>query len=232
MFVPRLTLRYDRLVELVLPANAEVAAYQVGAANTLDAAFAGTTAMFKVGSWSGSTYRSRGIRERGLGRTQYENRGLVRAVYDPEDFWPLSPATLPHDAHTGYLRVAVVNTAGVVQPEGPIFVLPTPGFMSTPRPSLSVTGTAPNVAATATLLPPSGALHFVLPLFADRVSIQNRDPLVDLFVSFDKGQTELMVPATETRTFFESAVSEVYIRGAGGAVVFDMSAALVNGEMA
>lgn len=232
MITPRLTLRYDRLVELVFRAKREVAAYQVGAANTLDAAFAGTTTMFRVGSWSGSTYRSRGIRERGLGRTQYENRGLVRAVYDPEDFWPLSPATLPHDAHTGYLRVAVVNADGVVQPEGPIFVVPTPGFLSSPRPSVSLSGTAPNVAASATFLPPTGAMHIVLPMFSNRVSIQNHDPLEDLFVSFHKGQAENLIPAGERRTFYESSVKELFLRGSGATVRFDADAALVNGEMA
>lgn len=232
MIVPRLISRYDRQVELTLPANRGIRSYELGAANTLDAAFAGTTTLFQVSALPGSMYRSKGLRKRRVGGSSASFRNLVRAVYDPEEFWPDSPTTLPHDIHQGYLRVAEVDHAGTVLPEGPILVLPAGKFFRSPRPSLSLSGTAPNEAALATLLPPSGAMHVVLPRFSDRVTIRNKDATNDLFVSFGEGQPENLVPANEENTFFEAAVSEVFLRGEGATVAFDASFAVVNGEMA
>lgn len=226
--VPRLTNRYDRLVEMAVHDRADVRAYRFGAANSLDTAFAGVTAMFTVAS--GATFRSRSVQRRGLGLSVYENRNLTHVCYDPEDFWA-GGGTLPHDAEGAYVRVAEQDAGGTFRPAGPILIVPPPGFFSTTRPNLSVSGTAPNVAATATLTPPDGAMHFVLPRFADSVTVMNRDA-ASLFVSFNRGLPEVEIPTGETVLLPDAAVSEVFVRGDGATVAFNMYFAIVNAEMA
>ena len=225
---PRLTQRYERQVELVFRDQADVAAYQVQAANTLDLAFAGATSMFTLAR--GATLRSPTIQRRRLGLSEPQNRGLSRAFYDPEDYW--APAgQLPHDAAASYLNVRERSAAGVLRPAGPILIVPPPGFFVTTRPSLTIAGTAPNVAASATGNPPDGALRFVLPRFADSTTIANRGGAT-LFVSFNPGLPEFQVASMTTAILPDAAVSEVFVRGSGATVAFTMYFAIVNAEMA
>lgn len=225
---PRLTYRYERFVELVFMNKADVSAYRVGAANTMDAAFAGTTAMFTVGQ--GATFQSPSLRKRRVGRSLYTNRGLTVAQYDPEDYW-VGGGTLPHDAAGSYLRVSEQNAAGVFRPAGPILIVPPPGFFVTTRPNLTVSGTAPNVAASATGVPPTGALHFVLPRFADSTTITNSGG-ASIYLSFNSGLPEFEILANQTVFLPDGAVSEVFVRGDGAAVPFSAFFAIVNAEMA
>jgi hypothetical protein len=225
---PRLTYRYDRYVELVFQNKPGVMAYRVGAADALDTAFAGTTSMFTVGQ--GATFQSPSIRRRRVGRSVYTNRGLTVVHYDPEDYW-VGGGTLPHDAMGGYLRVEEQNAAGVFQPEGPILIVPPPGFFVNTRPNLTVSGTAPNVAVTATGVPPAGALHFVLPRFADSTTITNGGA-ASIFVSFNAGLPEVEILTGQSTLLADGAVSEVFVRGDGAVVPFSMFFAVVNAEMA
>lgn len=226
--VPRMTERFARLVELVFYSHPGVAQYQVGAANALDTAFAGTTPMFTFPSTG--TYRSPGIRKRRLGLTQYHNRGLARAFYDPEDFW-VAGGALPHDADISYLRIAEVSPAGVVGAEGPILLVPPPGTFANPRPALSTAGTAPSVTVPATRLPPPTAMHLVLPRFVDNVRIQNLSAADPLLVSFGPGQPLVSIAPETADTFYDAAFSDLFLCGDGAAVAFDARFALVNGEM-
>lgn len=227
---PRMIARHRRHVELVLPNKPSVRSYSIGAANTLDAAFAGVTAMFSVPK--GGDFRSMTLRRRGLGYTGANYKNLTRMVYDPEDFFPTSPTTLPHDAHQGYVRVTETNLAGTVLPASPILVIPPPGIFSSPRPSLTLAGTAPELTASATLLPPPGVMRVILPRFSDNISIRNRDATNSLFVSFGEGSPEIEVDANTTESFWDNVMSEIFLRGDSGAVPFNILAAIVNGEMA
>lgn len=225
---PRLTQRHANFVELVFRNQPGVLGYRVSAADTLDTAFAGTTAMFVVGA--GSTFQSTGLKRRRLGTSVYSNRGLSIAQYDPEEYW-VAGGVLPHDAGASYLRVEEIGPSGTYHPEGPILIVPPPGFFVTTRPNLTVSGTAPNVAATTTLVPPAGALHFVLPRFADSITITNNDA-ASLFVSFHAGLPEFEVRGQSMLTLPDGAVSEIFIRGEGASVPFSMFIAVVNAEMA
>jgi len=225
--VPRLTERYDRRVELVVPNNPMVSAFRFGAANTLDLAFAGTTVMFDLPNQG--TYRSRYIRRKQWGLTQYHNRGISRALYDPEDFWPLAPATMPHDKDISFLRVRQVNNAGVVSPEGPIFVVPPPGFFSTARPVLTLAGTAPQVAPTAAGLPPVGSMHAYLPRYFDYATIINNGA-ASIWVSFNEGLPEIEVGAGISRDIFDAADNEIFVRSnTPGGIAFQIGMAIDNG---
>jgi len=151
-------------------------------------------------------------------------------LYDPEDFW-VGGGAIPHDSDISYVRVAEVDFAGVVQPEGPIFIVPPPGFLSNPRPSLSLAGTAPLLVALATGLPPVGSLHIVLPTFSDNIRIRNLDAGNPLFVAFGDGQPCVQLPFGQLETFYDAAVKDLFLFSTGGAVLFDARFALVNGEM-
>ena len=226
--VPRLTSRYDHLVELVVRNRADIRAYRFGAANSLTTAFAGTTPMFTVAN--GATFRSPSVARRGHGTSVYMNRGLTVVNYDPEDYWA-GGGTLPHDFEGAYLRIEEQDTAGVFRPAGPIMIIPPPGFFTNTRPNLTVSGTAPNVVATTTGIPPAGAMHFVLPRFADSVTVMNRDG-ASMFVAFSSGLPEVEVPTGETVLLPDGAMSDVFVRGGGAVVDFNMYFAIVNAEMA
>lgn len=226
--VPRLTERHARLIEMVIRDRPDVAGYRFAAANTLDTAFAGATAMFTVAK--GGTFRSISVQRKGLGRTQYHNRGLTRVFYDPEDFW--APAgSLPHDADGSYVRISEQHFDGTFRPAGPVLIVPPPAFFTNTRPNLTVSGTAPNVAATATGVPPDGALHFVLPRFCDSCTVRNTGGQ-NLLLSFNAGLPEIVIPSGQSELLPDAAVSDVFVRGNGATVTFTMYFALVNAEMA
>lgn len=225
---PRLTYRYAHSVELIVQNEADVSAYRFSAANTLDTAFAGTTTMFEVPQ--GSSYRSMSLRRKRLGTSIYTLRGITAAMYDPEDFW-VAGGALPHDTEAAYLRVEERNVAGVYRPPGPILIVPPPNFFITTRPNLTVHGTAPNVAPTATGNPPAGAMNFVLPRYADTATIGNRGG-ASLWVSFNPGLPEFEVPSGDTIWMPNSGITAVFIRGEGAAVEFSIYFTVINAEMA
>ncbi len=231
--VPNLTLRYSHQVELVMPHRPDLRGFQVSASDTLDGAFAGATPMFEVRS--GGTYRSPSIRARRLGLTSETNRGLTRVLYDPEDFWA-GGATLPNDYEQGYVRVAEVAVDGTVGPQGPIYVVPPPGFLNTPRPALTLRGTAPSVTVPSNFLPPATAMHIVLPQFADNVRIQNLSTTDELLLAFGEGQPLITVPYSATapshvEVLTDGAFKHVFLCADGATPAFDLRVAIVNPEM-
>lgn len=226
--VPRLTYRYAHSVELIIQSTPDVQAYRVGAANSLDTAFAGATPMFTV--QRDGTYRSPGIRKKRLGTSLYTTRKITAAMYDPEEFW-VGGGDLPHDYEASYVRVEEQNMAGGWRPAGPILIVPPPGFFVTTRPSLVISGTAPNLAASTTGIPPVGAMHVALPRFSDSAAITNNGG-ASLFVSFGAGMPEFQVLDGTTTYLPDAAVSDVFLRGDGADVAFSISFAVVNAEMA
>ena len=224
--LPRVTERWANYVEMVFRNNPDVNSWVVGAANNLDVAYAGVTTMFSIAR--GSTYQSRTIRQKRIGRTQYENRGLARAFYDPEDYW-VAGGTLPHDYETTYLRVSEVGPTGIVRPAGPILIVPSKDFYYNTRPKLTIVGTAPDVSGSTNRNPPPDSMHFVLPRYADSCTCMNRGDTNSLYISFAAGEPELEIPKGETVYLNEAVISDVYVRGN---TAFQLYVALVNAEMA
>jgi hypothetical protein len=71
-------------------------------------------------------------------------------------FDPTNPATsnLPEDDNMMFLRVSEFSTAlGGFLPAGPIVMVPPAGLYTVRNPTLTVFGTAPNVAGAAADLP-------------------------------------------------------------------------------
>ena len=121
-----------------------------------------------------------------------------------------------------------LSKGGVTRPAGPILVVPPRDYLTTSRPPLTVAGTAPNVAATASGIPPEGSMHIALPRYADTIRINNTDSAA-LNVSFGSGLPEFSVAAGAVETLSDSHVSDVFVRGTGATVTFTLHFALVNG---
>jgi hypothetical protein len=218
--------RHPGVVDLALRNRAGISAYRVGSAVSLDAAYAGTTELETI--LQGRTFRSRTLKRNGINFVQETNRGLTRVTYDPVDY---ASATVPGDTDISFVRIAEVDGAGTVLPEGPILVVPPPGFFAFGRAVLNLNGTAPDVAGRANNLPPADAMRVDLPKLADEVTIFN-DDAVSLFIAFDLGTQEIEVPAGESLTFVEAGVSEIFLRGGGAVAIFRLISALVNGIQA
>lgn len=206
----------------------DVAGYRFSAANTLDEAFNSPTTMTTI--LRGAKYRSYTLRRKSVGINPGSTRGLTVFQYDPEDFW-IAGSNLPHDAAMGFVRLEELNEAGVYRPPGPISIVPPPVFYTNTRPNLTVAGTAPDVAASTLGIPPAGALHFVLPRFADAASLTNSGN-ASLFVSFNPQMPEFKLLHGQTTFLPDAAMSEVLVRGDGREVPFSMFFAVVNAEMA
>ncbi len=227
--VPRLVRRYPGLVDLSIKDRAGVSRYDVGGALTLNLAYAGTAAMFSVKS--GGSYASPRVVRAQLNHTQESNRGLTRALYNPNDF---ASADLPGDSDISFISVREVDSVGNVLGAGPILVVPPPDFFETGRRNLVLVGNAPNVAGRPNNLPPVTAMRIFLPRFADELTVYNEEAALgnSLYFSLGLGLPEMRVPANSSRTFAEAGANEILIRGSGGAVAFSISAAIVNGIQA
>lgn len=224
--IPRVPMRVAQQTEfLIQDPGPDVSAYKFYAANSIGAAFSAPNYMFTVARLA--DYRSRTIVSRRWGLESGTLRGLTRAYINIEDFW--QPATtLPHDAEQSYFSVAEVSASGIERPPGPIIVVPPPRFYDSPRPSMSVVGTAPSVVGLSTGLPPAGALRFAVPRFSDHIRVRNTSGSL-LYLTFDEGQPEMELPANESEVFYNASVSDVFVRGNGATPTFEFRFALTNG---
>lgn len=220
---PQLLERFTGVVELGMPTKSSVATYQVGAALSLNTAFAGTTNVFSVPN--GGYFRSRTLRRNRINRTDEVSRGWTRASVNFDDF--ASP-TVPGDVSLSFLRVTEVDLAGASGPEGPILVVPPPGFFSSSRKVLVLEGTSPNVSSTVSGLPPAGCMQVVLPRFSDRVEFFNQG-LADILLSFDAGTPEFTVSGGDSLRFEQSGVKELFIHSDGATADFSVILSMVDG---
>lgn len=220
---PRILQRTKNFVDMSFRNSPDIRAYRVAGAITLDAAFAGTSAMFTVKK--GRHYRSPSIVSRRLARVQESMRGLTRATFDPQDF---VSATLPPDSDMLFLTVQEETPSGGTRPPGSILIVPAAPFFTSHRPSLTVSGTAPDVSGATNLQPPSGSMHFALPRYADSANITNSGSN-DIYVAFSDAQPEIVIPAGENRLLADGVINEVFIRGDGGTSDFSMYFALAIG---
>jgi hypothetical protein len=218
--------RHPSVVDLAVQSNPAHQSYTFGAATTLDLAFAGTTAMFTVRR--GRTFRSPTLQRNRINMVGETNRGLTRVSYDPKDY---VSATVPGDSDISFVRVAPTDHAGILLPEGPILVVPPPGFFVAGRANLTLNGTAPSVTGLPTLLPPPGTMLVDLPKFATEITIHN-DGAAPLAVAFGFGRQEFLIAPSTSKTFPETGASLVSLRGEGGPAEFRATFALVNGLLA
>jgi len=222
--------RHSGVVDLAVTSRPGIQSYTFGAAVSLDAAFAGTTAMFTV--LRDRTFRSPILQRNRINLVGESNRGLTRVTYDPRDY---AAVTIPGDTDISFVRVTETDNAGTVLPEGPILVVPPPAFFLAGRAQLNLNGTAPSVAGLANNLPPDGAMWVDLPKFANEVVVYNDSGATDLYVSFGIGRQEILVPfaaGANSVAFRETGATMISFRGDGGAVVFRAMISEVNGLLA
>lgn len=215
--------RHAGVVDLAVRNNPSYVSFRLGGAVSLDAAFAGTTQMVDV--LVGRDFRSRTLRKNRINWVEERNRSLTRITVDPNDY---ASATIPGDGTIAFYRVQGIDSTGTAAPEGPILVVPPPGFFVSGRRDLILNGTAPSVAGLANNQPPPGAMQVDLPEFADRIIIYN-DGGAPLFVSLGAGTQELEIANGESHTFVQAGASLLSLRGDGGTAVFRAVCSLING---
>jgi hypothetical protein len=226
MVMPYLVQRSTGLVDLLVSNTPGNSVFRFASAITLNAAYTGATPIFDV--IQGRTFLSRTLALQRRGYVEENTRGMTRATFNPDDF---AGATTPGDSVVSYLRVAPVGPAGVVGPYGPILVTPPPGFFTASRNIITLSGTAPNVAALGNNTPPPTSMWIALPRYADQVRIYN-DGANPIFVSFGRGLQEIQLPNAVGGTdivFQQSGINQILIRAQGGTSAFRISASLVNG---
>lgn len=134
---------------------------------------------------------------------------------------------LPSDTQTSFIRVRERYINGLVTAYSPIFIVPSRGFFTNTRPKLTISGYAPNVTGDPDGSPPTDALHFVLPKFADYALIQNTGGAT-IYVGFAPGEGEMQIAANQNLYFNDASISQVFIRGGSS---FNAFFGIVNAEM-
>ena len=157
------------------------------------------------------------------------HRGTTRMLWDPADFED-PPNNVPGDDMVSYLRIQEQNAAGTWRSEGPIYILPTGDFFTTEQPSLVVNGTAPAASLGSTEVPPSGALHVVMPRPVGTVTVRNTGAN-DLRVGTVPGNPMLVIPAGESQDLFDAHDKNLYfcVDHASDTTTFSCYIALLNG---
>ena len=226
MVIPNLIGRSQGLIDFSLRSDPLVASYQFNAAMTLQAAFGGGTAAFTVGR--GRTLESLTIRRTGRGKDASSLRGLTRVSIDLNDY---ASATIPGDAAMSFWNVQEVDQAGTVLNPGPVLVVPptqTEGF-------LTLSGTAPSIAATTSGLPPVGAMAIAFPREVTALTIYNDDAVNALSISTSASDPEVLLPSSTVAgspssfIFQPASFSMLYLHGTAGTISFRLTAFMPGG---
>lgn len=214
--------RYFNYASLFFRNTPTIAGYRVRVASSLNDAYgnvagvggAGTAALFDVAR--GQFYRSRSIRERGLGVLGECNRGITQAIYDPMDFFnPPTTTVVPHDRQIAFLRVQTMPVGGAfpagVANQGPILILQSPEYAVVPRPALTLSGTAPTVAtAAAGSIPPDGCMEFRVPMYGDSLIFINHDAASPILLSTGRDIPFMQIDP-ETQISHTSGMKDTYV---------------------
>lgn len=221
---PRLMERNRGNISLSIWNRSGVASYTVRASTQLTGV--AYSDLFNV--TRGALFRSPTLRRKRLGVVDESRRGQTHVAFDLGDY---SSATVPSDLATSFIQIRELDGSGATLSDGPVMVVPPPGFFATGRRNLVLNGTAPEGAAGANNLPPvTGGIVVALPKFADEVSITNTDAANSLFVSFGAGLQEVELAFGTSQTFTEAGVDLLYLRSDNAAGTdFVATFAIVNG---
>jgi hypothetical protein len=247
--------RSPRFIDFAIPVEDGISSYTILVAKLLNDAYAYTGALtngvtpvaaadvlFNVPT--GTSFRSPGIRQRRLGRTDESQRGLTRIVFDIMDYFgPANPNT-PHDSNIAFFLVRPFSVAsGALLEPTAIYVVPPPDFFCSPSPVVTLTGTAPNTGmgtvggnilaqVNATTNLPPGAMNIVLPRMTHHVALRSlaAPAGADLLYSFDVGNTSSTLPAEEFYDATLPSAKYVLLEGEGATVDFSLQVAVAMGQ--
>lgn len=227
----------------------DILGYRIRAANSLDNAYGpqngvggtGTTALFDV--QRGRMFRSKALRNRGLGISGDITRGQTRAHFDPNEYFGLSPQ-VPPDSDIWFLRVQVATAPTGGWPLGfpggafpgtattanqsDILIVRTPDFFAVPRPALTLYGTAPDVGASPGLPPPPESMVFHVPAFADAMVITNHGA-APLYYAVGRGLPMAEVAAGAQISHASGMKDELIIAADGANPTFSVLVSIVTG---
>lgn len=226
--------RSSEMIDLAIPEKVGVTSYRLRTHYNLNDAYGpafgvgGTGTAVLVDVPTGTFLRSRSVALRGV-HAEESFRERTRIQINLADYYtPGSGIPLNNDMM--FLRVQEYSTAaGAYLPEGPIKVIPPPGFFSVRFPSLTLSGKAPGVSALAGSIPPNGAMHLIFPRYVKHVFIFNLNPANSLMVSYGE-RMPMMEIAGLTAIDPEGEFNEVFLASplAGSAIEFSIQAQVVN----
>lgn len=244
---PLIVERYKNYASIYFRNRPGIQRYRVLAANTLDEAYVGqngsphngvtattgTEVLFEVPQ--NTTFRSRAIRQKGLGLLDETTRGQTRAIYDPDDFYdPPTTTVVPPDKDIAFLRVqtATVASGGAFGSEGPILIFQSPTFAVVPRPAITLFGTAPDLGAAAApgQIPPDGSLEFVVPFYGDSLVITNHSATDELYLSMGRDVPFMQVDPEQNFTHTSGQKDALVIAANGANPTFSCLISTVQGQ--
>lgn len=208
--------RAPNIVDVLMPKQQDVAGYRLKATPDLDGAPTAYTTILTARTGAG--YLDPSV-HRGKLHTMPGNNH-VRAVFDPETF---NATASIKDSQQFWMRFAPVNSVGVPGADSdPYLVLTTSQHQGTER--VVISGTIP---ASPTI---AGSLVLNLSRRMTQITITNRggNPL---FLAFDEngGETEILVD--ENRAYWDSAQSQLVLRGSGGTTEFAATFVVVQDSL-
>lgn len=217
MNLPRVILRRNNLVDLSIRRAENISRYRFRGHNNLDSSFLVPAPMFEVDS--GLHYRSKSIREYGLGYVEDAKRGLTKATFNPDDF--VNGPIFPFGNNTLFLRMEEFNTTlGMYGPPGPVIVIPPEDVWLRTKLSFVLYGTAyPSATATAGLPPPNDILCINMSLYNQAMFMKNLDPATNMLFSTSPGGPMGVVPFGDEIMVEESGSNLLYLCSDGAAAV-------------
>ena len=229
--LPNTQYRSKNLVNFTIRNRPDVTSYQVGGASRLEDAYGagfgvgggGTINMFTVGS--GQTFLSQAIRAKRLGMLDEVSRGLSRAIYDPDEFFaptpPAGASGLSDDDNVAYLRVTpFLRSTGAFGPQGPIYLLPSYDFFTSPAPTYTVSSTAPRFVSIPTFANSPAIMNLVFPSFVQTLNLTNTHGVAILCVAFAPGQPPLQLAPGTSINLTSVGVPEVLLFSTNGNATF------------
>lgn len=225
---PRLTYRHPNQVHLVWANDASARAFRVQGTDTLAKVYAGTyDTMFDVRN--NTSYRSPGLQRQRRGIIEGSTKGLTTASFDIADFGGTNIRT---DDDLLFLRISRINHAGTVVTGDTVFVVPPPLVFGTPQPVVTLSATAPGVAAPATGAPPATVPGLTFPAAVQALQVRNLDAADPLFIGYDRGMPMIQIPFGQVESFADSGTEgEVFIRcNNGDSVSFTLYVTLLMGS--
>jgi hypothetical protein len=204
--------RRANLVDLTVRRRPGVRAFQFKAAANFDAAFTLFETVPNVGVRNGPP---------DIGPDAACFKDQVRFLFNPDLYTATAPGCV--DANPFFILIAPVSDAGVVgSDEAMHLLLP---YSSAPNRPVVLQGNIPSGAGLA------NSIEIQLPMQCNDFDIQN-DGGADLYVAFERPGFEYRVqPVTTAFKTFEqtyTSVSQLFLRGAGGATVMSATFTLRN----
>jgi len=233
--------RFERYVSLFFRNTPNVGGYRILGQRTLDDAYGPANGVGGLGAVTlfeltrGQTLRSNSIQQRGLGILDENYRNQTKVIYDPMDVF-VPGGGQPNDRELAYLRVQTRTPGGAFPAlgtaDGPILLLQPPGFSSVPRPAVTLSGTAPDLAtAAAGSTPPiTGAMRIRVPQYGDSLVFTNHDEALPIFLSTGMDMPFMRIDPSQSISHTSGMKDSYVIAANGGNPTFSMLIATVNGQ--